>query len=254
MDGRTKLTTQIAEKASAFVASQFKADIGMERKEDGTDVTDADREAETMVRDAIRAAYPDDAIIGEEHENESGESGYSWYIDPIDGTTNFVNSIPLFGVSVAYADDQGTVGAAIGLPMMRTLYTAERGAGAYMNGRPISVAEQWDSERPVVTFSVADRDDERIAALFAHRPRPRVRVFGSAVATMAFFAEGGAQGMFMLDQKPWDYAAGLLIAQEAGAKVGVLDDMPPKLPAQASFYLAAEQNLDAFGSFLDQLT
>ena len=243
---------ETTEQAAAFVESQFMAEIGAERKEDGTDVTAADREAETMVRDAIRGAYPDDAIIGEEHEHEEGTSGITWFIDPIDGTTNFINGIPLFGVSVAYADEQGPLGAVIALPMLGALYHAERGKGAFRDDVRITISGTWDAERPVMTFSVADRDDERIAGLFAHRPRPRVRVFGSAVAALALFAEGGMQGVFMLDMKPWDYAAGLLIAREAGAAVRPLDMKPPKLPHVASFYMAAEQHMDQFGALLDQ--
>lgn len=254
MESRTKLASKLAEEVGAYVAEQFRADIGSDKKEDGTDVTDADKEAEHRIRAAIRVYFPDDAIVGEEHENEEGESGITWYIDPIDGTTNFVNGIPIFAVSIAYADDTGLLGAAISMPMMKTLYLAERGKGASMNGRPISVSTLWDAERPVITFSVADRDDERIAALFAHRPRPRARIFGSAVATLAFFAEGGASGTFLIDMHPWDYAAGLLIAQEAGAFMEPLDMKAPHPPRKASFILAAEENIDAFRTFIDQLT
>jgi len=248
---RNELAAKLADEVGDYVADQFRADIGSEKKDDGTYVTSADREAEYKIRTAIREAFPDDSIIGEEHDDEEGTSDITWYIDPIDGTTNFVHGIPLFGVSIGYADGEGPLGAAISLPMLNSLYTATRGNGAEMNGAPISIAKTWDKERPVITLAVSNRDDKRIGKLFAHRPRPKIRVFGSVVVVLSLFAEGGAQGAFLLDMNPWDYAAGILIAREAGAYIGTLDNKPPKLPNVASFFLTAEENADAFRELLN---
>jgi len=252
---RQALAEQLVRDVSVYVAEQFRAGIGHERKDDGTVVTAADREAERRIRDGIRSAFPDDAIVGEEHENEHGTSGITWYIDPIDGTSNFATGIPFFGISLAYADSEGPLGCAIALPIFGSVYVAERGKGARKDGKAITVRQDAGEGRtPLFWLTYINRDDPRAAALYALVPRPRLRIVGSTVVALALYAEGAAHGIITFDQKPWDYAAGLLLAKEAGAAITGIFDSETSLPDVASFIATAPQHVDALKELVTKIS
>ena len=136
--------------------------LGTATKSTATDlVTDLDRAAERHVVDGIRAARPDDAIVGEEGTDRAGTSGISWFIDPIDGTTNFVYDVPAWSTSVAAADADGALVGAVYVPAIGELFAATRGGGATLNGEPIACSDLADLSRALVATGFSYRPERR---------------------------------------------------------------------------------------------
>lgn len=197
-------------------------------------VTQTDRDAEQLIRARISAARPDDAILGEEGDNVAGTSGIRWIIDPIDGTVNFLYGIPAYSVSIAAeadgsADDGGhrmVAGVVIDVAYGRE-YTAAResdgGVHAAADGRTLRVRTPGPlAQRLVATgFSYsADQRAQQAEALLRLLPQIRdIRRFGSCALDLCRVAEGSVDGYFEEGVNLWDYAAGTLIAEGAGARV-----------------------------------
>ena len=203
---------------------------GVDTKSSATDmVSEADREAEAAIVTVIARARPDDAILGEESGTTSGTSGIRWVIDPLDGTTNFLFGIPHWAVSVAAEDGEGSVQAGVVLdPVRAELFAAARGAGATLNGAPISVTERRDLGTALVGTGFSYRAEERMAAaeLLPHLlPRVRdIRRAGAAALDLAWVACGRLDAFFESPIEWWDVAAGSLLVQEAGGSFGSIDD------------------------------
>ena len=191
-------------------------------KSSTTDIaTEFDQAAETYVVDRIRALRPDDAIIGEEGTADPGTSGYSWIIDPIDGTTNYVYDQPAWSNSVAIADGETVVAGAVFVPPLDEMFSAAAGRGATLNGRPIAASAEIDlslalvgtgfSYQPEVRRQQAGRLVDLIAQV------RDVRRLGSAAFDLCMVACGRLDIYYELHLNSWDAAAGELIAREAGA-------------------------------------
>ncbi len=133
---RLGLAETAAREGGAIARKYFRNAPETEIKPDGSPVTIADREAELSIRSRIRNAFPDDAILGEEFEDEQGDSGYRWTIDPIDGTKSYVCGVPLFGTLIGIRRDDRTEAGILYLPMFDELYAAYRGGGTTCNGEP----------------------------------------------------------------------------------------------------------------------
>ena len=184
-------------------------------------VTDMDRAAEELIVSGIRDERPDDAILGEEGGRQSGTSGVRWVIDPLDGTTNYLYGHPCFAVSIAAELDGRPVVGVVADPSRREVFTATAGGGAACNGRPVSVSGASDLSRALVAtgFSyVAERRAAQAAALGTVLPRVRdIRRNGAAALDLCWVACGRLDGYYEAGLQPWDVAAGLLVATEAGA-------------------------------------
>lgn len=185
-------------------------------------VTEADREAESIITNGILAARPDDAILGEEWAAETGSSGVVWHIDPIDGTTNYVYGIPAYGVSIAAeVDGVMTVGVVYN-PAADELYEARLGGGAFCNRQPInaSTCDQVSSALVATGFGYqAERRKAQAAVIASLLPEVRdIRRFGSAALDLCAVASGRVDAYFEAGLNVWDFAAGWLIATEAGAR------------------------------------
>lgn len=182
-------------------------------------VTQADTEAEAMVVGMIQELSGDDSIVGEEGANIKGSSDLTWYVDPIDGTMNFIEGGP-FGVSIAVASGDTLLAAAIYLPAEDRLYSAALGLGATRNGKPISVKQGSVSlsKSIVVTGQpyAKSKVEDRVHLELAKRTMG-VRVSGAAVVNFTYVAEGYCNGYAQRGLMGWDAAAGMLIALEAGA-------------------------------------
>src|SRR2546425_6786402 len=178
-------------------------------------VTIADRRAEEAIVGLIRDRFPDHAIIAEESSPTQGPSGFRWYIDPLDGTTNFIHGYPLFCVSVGLADPQGMRAAAVYDPLRDEMFTATRGGGAFLNGQPIrgSPAER-PSAAPLVAgipFPSLDRLDPYLASFRSFiLGSSGIRRDGSAALNLAYVACGRYDGFWEMSLSPWDVAAGSL--------------------------------------------
>jgi myo-inositol-1(or 4)-monophosphatase len=197
-------------------------DLDQGTKSTSTDlVTRFDRLAEALLVDRLRRERPDDAIVGEEGAAVPGTSGYSWLLDPIDGTTNFVYDLPSWSTSVAVAHHGTTVAGAVYVPVTDELYAARRGGGATLDGRPLAVTSCTDLSLALVATGFAYRAETRraqatrVARMIAHVRD--VRRLGSAAIDLCHVAAGRVDAYFEEHLNPWDAAAGELIAREAGA-------------------------------------
>ncbi|GEP32796.1 fructose-1,6-bisphosphatase [Nocardioides szechwanensis] len=191
-------------------------------------VTEADRAAETLIRDTIRARRPDDAFLGEEGDDEAGTSGVRWVIDPIDGTVNFLYGLPQFAVSIAAEVDGRAVAGVVLNAATGTEYVARTEDGrtvARRDGRPIGVrAEAPLSHRLLATGFSYDREVRvrQAEALTRLIPHVRdVRRLGSCALDLCLVAEGSLDGYVEEGVNLWDHAAGGLIARAAGARTAI---------------------------------
>ncbi|MHB1596627.1 MAG: inositol monophosphatase family protein [Streptosporangiaceae bacterium] len=197
------------------------------KKGDRDMVSDLDIAIERTVRDFLADATPGIGFLGEEEGATGAEAGLRWALDPIDGTANFVAGIPLFAVSLALIDDQQSLIGVVDVPVLGERYTAIQGGGAMLNGEPIAVREVHDlSDAIVATGDYAVSDDAaatnplRLAITRQlARQVQRVRMVGSAAIDLTWVAAGRLDASIMLSNKPWDTAAGVIIAREAGAAV-----------------------------------
>lgn len=196
--------------------------LTVERKTSGQDtVSEADRNVETAIRNAIMKAFPEDGLWGEEHGRADGRSGYSWVIDPIDGTTVFLHGIPNWTVVIAILENGRPVIGLVLVPAQGKLYWAAEGEGAWCNDRPIHVdtTSPVDSGLFVVGPGAAQFSDHvggivtRIMAAGSMFIR-----FGSAAHSLALVASGHLLGFYEPRLSAWDCLAGLLLIREAGGR------------------------------------
>jgi myo-inositol-1(or 4)-monophosphatase len=190
-------------------------------------VTEADREAERAVLGIIRRAFPDHRFLAEESGGPSvrdNETPYKWIVDPLDGTTNFAHTYPMFCVSVALeARGEIRLGAVYD-PVRRELFSAERGRGAQLNGRPIAVSRTDALDRALLVTGfaynvrrVSDNNLNHFSNFILSAQG--VRRSGTAALDLCYVASGRFDGFWELNLSPWDTAAGTLIATEAGAMI-----------------------------------
>lgn len=194
-------------------------------------VTEADTESESIIIETIQNVFPDHTILAEESGLNKGDVDHQWIIDPLDGTTNFAHQLDLFSISIAFALKGETVFGLVLNPITRELFTAVKGKGASLNGRPIGVSRSTAvSESFLVTgfpYNLRDFFDPLLAR-FSNclKASQGVRRLGSAAIDLCFLACGRFDGFWEQNLKPWDTAAGELIAREAGAIVTDFSNEP----------------------------
>lgn len=223
-------------------------------------VTEADREVERLVVDRIRAARPDDGILGEEGTSIAGSSGLTWVIDPIDGTVNYLYDIPAYAVSIALVEgepDPATWVAQAGAVVDAahgTLYEAVRGGGARRDGAAIRVADAVPAELALVATGFgydAERRRRQAAVVQGLIGDVRdIRRIGAAALDLAHVASGRVNAYFERGLQPWDLAAGALLVEEAGGVVRGWGGAK----AGSEFLLAAHPHLaDELAALLEPL-
>jgi len=189
-------------------------------------VTDVDVKVEQEIRAYLGRATPEFGFLGEE-QGQTGNDKYVWTLDPIDGTSNFAHGLPLCAVSLALVHAGQPIVAQITAPFLDLRYSAVRGEGAFVNGNRIRASRVSDLTKAIVSIGdyAVGTDAEaknqqrlRLTTLLAERVE-RVRMFGSAALDLAWVAEGRTDAAVILANKPWDTAAGVLLAREAGALV-----------------------------------
>jgi myo-inositol-1(or 4)-monophosphatase len=226
------LARSVAERAGALLVDALAGSRTIATKSTRTDlVTEMDRAAERVIVEGIVRERPDDGVLGEEGSDRTGSTGVRWIIDPLDGTTNYVYGHPGFGVSIAvevHGDVQ--VGVVVD-PMHGDVFTAVAGQGAERNGLPIAPSTEHRLGHALVATGFS-YDPERRAlqaeVLTQVLPRLRdIRRMGAAAVDLCSVACGRVDGFYERGLQQWDYAAGALIAREAGALVGDLDGGPP---------------------------
>jgi len=187
-------------------------------------VTDIDRKAEAEIIATIRRSHPDHAFLAEE-SGRAGDSEYVWIIDPLDGTTNFLHGFPTFAVSIAVEHRGRLQHAVVYDPSRQEFFTASRGDGAQLEGRKIRVSSQRSLEGALIgtgfPYRITDHVDDYLAMLKAVMSTAAgVRRPGAASLDLAYVAAGRLDGFWECGLAPWDTAAGTLLIQEAGGRVG----------------------------------
>lgn len=191
-------------------------------------VTVADRASERVIVRRLRKDFPNASILGEEGGTYAGDAAERWIIDPLDGTTNYAHGYPLFCVSIAFERDGEIRAGVIFAPLMRELFTAQIGSGAFCNGEPVRVSRIAALADAMVVTGFKPYDYDTNAPFFAaasHRAQA-VRRDGAAALDLAYTAMGRFDAFWEFDLAPWDMAAGMLVVREAGGNVTATDGSP----------------------------
>jgi myo-inositol-1(or 4)-monophosphatase len=224
--------SEIAREAGAQLREFFTAGVETEYKGDADLVTVADRTAETLIRERLASAFPEHGIYGEEGTRDRLEGEFRWYVDPLDGTTNFAHGFPQFAVSMgleqrpatlAPDEDGMLVAGVIYDPMRDELFVAERGRGALLNGRPIRVTRTPELAEALTATGFPSRKRHESPNIHFYQEFTMrshgVRRAGSAALDLAYVAAGRLDGFWEFHLNPWDTAAGILLVEEAGGRV-----------------------------------
>lgn len=220
---------RIAQQAGVILRTKFVQPLKMAKKASAVDiVTEADQEAEVFISRELLRLYPEYHLVGEEGGGQGKpieEADYHWYVDPIDGTTNFAGGVPHFCVSIALTDtDRKPIIGVIYNPNMNELYTATAGQGAYLNGKPIQVTQAETLIDSIVgsgfPYTKTTDPDNNTREWSAMTARVRgIRRMGSAALDFAYVAAGRFDGYWERNLNPWDALAGVLLVEEAGGTV-----------------------------------
>ena len=214
---------EIAREAGALLTGYFERRVAFETKGEFDLVTEADRASERLVVERLRSHFPTHSIVAEEGSRVEGGSDYRWYVDPLDGTTNFAHSFPVFNVTLAVERAGEMIAGVVYDPCRQELFTAERGAGAYLNNRRIHVsAIKRLSDSLASTGFPSRKRHHNVNIHFYYQlamASHGVRRTGSAAVDLAYVASGRLDFFWEFGLKPWDVAAGSLLVSEAGGRV-----------------------------------
>ncbi len=203
-------------------------ELKVEEKSRNDFVSNIDKEAESVIVEALHKTYPDHGILGEEHGQSFESEEFTWIIDPLDGTTNFLQGIPHFCISIALQKGRQLEHGVIYDPVRNETFVASRGYGAHLNGKRIRVSQRSKLEEMVLNTgippaAVGRHLDAYMDMLKTFTANCRaIRRAGSAALDLAYVAAGRADGFWEIGLSPWDIAAGALLVREAGGFVGDL--------------------------------
>ena len=227
-----EIATHAAREAGRVLLEKYSQPQNIKIKGERDIVTEADLAAETVIMQAILAGCPDAWIVSEEtHSQRTGSMDRpTWYIDPLDGTTNYSRGLPPFSVSIAMARQGQVESAVVYDPINGHMFHAQRGQGAYLNDRQLHVS-QVDALMDTILLLDWPRDQDirqkSARSLLQLVPLTNaVRSTGSAALSLCYIAAGWADVYFQYTLSPWDVAAGLLMIQEAGGTISGIDGRP----------------------------
>jgi myo-inositol-1(or 4)-monophosphatase len=233
---------EIAREAGALLARYFERRVAFELKGEFDLVTEADRSSEKLVVERLRSYFPLHGIVAEEGGGCPGSSEYRWYVDPLDGTTNFAHSFPMFNVTLGLERAGEVIAGVVYDPVRQEMFAAERGGGAYLNHRRIRVSQTKRLAESLGSTGFPSRKRSHNVnihfyyqlAMASHG----VRRTGSAALDLAYVAAGRLDFFWEFGLKPWDQAAGTLLVAEAGGRVS--DMSGGSLSITASDHLLAD--------------
>ena len=224
---------EIAEQAGQYLLAEFEKPGRIEYKSDVDIVTPADRRSEAFIVERLRTLFPQHALIAEEGSRQESAGRFCWYVDPLDGTTNFAHGYPCFGVSLALVEGDEILVGVVHDPVRKETFSAARGEGAWLNNRQIRVSRtERLAESLFGTGFPARKRHQNPNILYYHRftlLSHGVRRDGSAALDLCYVACGRFDGFWELNLKPWDTAAGILIVREAGGTVTDFTGRPHRL-------------------------
>ena len=221
---------EVAREAGALLMKYFEARVKIEYKGDVDLVTEADRKSEALILERIRSEWPDHNVMGEEGTRIESGSDYRWYVDPLDGTTNFAHAFPVFCVSLGLEFKGKRIAGVVYDPTRNQLFAAEQGSGTYLNDRRIRVSAVDNlTECLVATGFPSHKRHKNPNIFFYHQITLRthgVRRAGSAALDLCSVACGRFDAFWEFNLNPWDTAAGVLIVEEAGGQVTDFSGQP----------------------------
>jgi myo-inositol-1(or 4)-monophosphatase len=194
-------------------------------------VTEADLESEKIILKTLRRGFPNDSILSEESGKQKHNSGRTWLVDPLDGTTNFAHGFPFFAVSIALEIENEIVLGIVYNPEMDEFYEAVRGKGSRLNSKPIKVSKTPNLHESLLAtgfpYNIHEKSEEVIESFSKMLVRAQgIRRPGSAAIDLCYVAAGRIDGFWEQDLNPWDTAAGVVIVEEAGGKVTTYEGKP----------------------------
>ena len=210
-----------ASKAEKILLSYFGKNEQIRQKSNKSLVSKADIQANNAVISAIKENFPRHNIISEEIPPQNNQSDFTWYIDPLDGTHNFIHKIPVFGVSIALAYKDEVVLGVIYMPLLKLRAFAEKGKGAFINGKKINVSKKDNLKHGFVLFELS-YSKRSVKIKFMEQFVGKLidlRNFGAAVYHLLLVASGMADAFIIYTTREWDVAAGFLMVTEAGGKI-----------------------------------
>ncbi|MBD5278055.1 MAG: inositol monophosphatase [Bacteroides sp.] len=217
---------EMARKAGEIQMKYFRSSsLASDTKQNAFDVvTIADKESEAYIKSYIQSHFPDHGIIAEESGADHSEREWRWVVDPLDGTTNFNNGLPVFSVSIALEHNGEAVVGVVFAPYLNEMFHAVKGEGAFLNGQPIKCSSKSELDRAVVAtgmpYDRAANPDNNLTEIERVVCKVRgTRRMGSAAIDLCYTAAGFYDAYWELNLNRWDVAAGILIAREAGAIV-----------------------------------
>ncbi len=217
---------EIAREAGALIARYAERRIGFELKGEFDLVTEADRASERLIVERLRTHFPSHSIMAEEGGGVEASQEYRWYVDPLDGTTNFAHGFPVYNVTLALEHRGEVIAGVVYDPTRNEMFSAERGAGAWLNNRRIRVSGTTRLEESLVATGFPSfKRHQNVNVHFYYQLAMLshgVRRAGSAAIDLAYVAAGRLEAFWEFGLKPWDMAAGILLATEAG---GCCSDM-----------------------------
>ncbi|MFI1733653.1 inositol monophosphatase family protein [Streptomyces acidicola] len=256
-----EIALDAATRAGAFLRDGRPADLGVAAtKTSAVDVvTEMDIASEKLITGLLAERRPDDGVLGEEGASVEGSSGVQWVIDPLDGTVNYLYGLPSWAVSIAARLHGETIVGVVHAPLRGETFRAVLGEGAYMNGRPARVRSAAALEVALVGTGfgyLADRRARQAEVLRELLPHVRdIRRGGSAAIDLCDVAVGRLDGFYERGLNPWDYAAGDLIAREAGALTGGRPGEPVStdltVVAPPGLFEPLQARLEALGAWHD---
>lgn len=250
LEERLEIALRIAESAGEYALQNQKRITSINEKKRDTDlVTNVDREVQELITQELKRYFPQDKVWGEESNQPLEDFSSTWVIDPIDGTANFIHQIPFFSVSIAYFKQGWPVIGVIFAPNLKEIFYACQGRGAFLNSDPISVSGVTNLNRAIfgTGFPHSKAAWERISYLYASLvPRCQaIRSLGSAALGVAYVACGRMEGYFQADLSFYDIAAGICIAQEAGALIFDLSGNPWNTESHSLLVLSKNLSLES---------
>lgn len=226
-----EIAQEAALTAGNYLKENFDRKPAIEYKSAIELVTERDRESQQIIYQIIKKHFPNHSILGEEDLDEVEEKDLVWMIDPIDGTTNFAHSLPIFSVSIAFLVEGKTQVGVVNAPLLQEMFYTVRGGGAFLNKKQLHVSQEKDLGKSLICtgFPYDIRESEINNLNYFNKfvlQALAVRRLGSAAIDLCYTAAGRLDGFWELKLKPWDTAAAFLMVEEAGGKVTDFSNNP----------------------------